>query len=466
MREGHMNFYEGLGKYASNVAVLTEQAESINYQTLLNAADELGSHIEKRGLVFVVCKNSFESVAGYLGFLRAGAALVLVNHTVHDSLFLNLLETYQPEYIYLPSEKVLEKINAQSVRSFRQYQLLKTHYQIDYTLHSDLALLLTTSGSTGSPKLVRQSYKNINSNASSIAQYLHITSTDRPMTTMPMSYTYGLSIINSHLLKGASLILTETTLMDRAFWQLMKTHQATTFGGVPYIYEMLKKLRFERMNLLSLRYITQAGGKLSKELVQEFANICDQKNIKFYVMYGQTEATARLSYLPAEYACTKAGSMGIAIPGGKFWLEDETGKVIEENEVSGELVYQGDNVTMGYAESRFDLAKGDENKGILHTGDLAKRDTDGFYYIVGRKSRFLKMFGNRINLNEIEQLVKDSGYECACAGADDHLKIYVVNAKHLDQMKHGIAELIGIHPSGIEIISINKIPRNETGKVL
>src|SRR3989339_783060 len=369
MREGHMNFYEGLGKYASNVAVLTEQAESINYQTLLNAADELGSHIEKRGLVFVVCKNSFESVAGYLGFLRAGAALVLVNHTVHDSLFLNLLETYQPEYIYLPSEKVLEKINAQSVRSFRQCQLLKTH-------------------------------------------------------------------------------------------------QATTFGGVPYIYEMLKKLRFERMNLLSLRYITQAGGKLSKELVQEFANICDQKNIKFYVMYGQTEATARLSYLPAEYACTKAGSMGIAIPGGKFWLEDETGKVIEENEVSGELVYQGDNVTMGYAESRFDLAKGDENKGILHTGDLAKRDTDGFYYIVGRKSRFLKMFGNRINLNEIEQLVKDSGYECACAGADDHLKIYVVNAKHLDQMKHGIAELIGIHPSGIEIISINKIPRNETGKVL
>ena len=152
--------------------------------------------------------------------------------------------------------------------------------------------------------------------------------------------------------------------------------------------------------------ITQAGGKLSQELTAEFTDICAQKGIKFYVMYGQTEATARMSYLPWEYARQKLGSMGIAIPGGQFWLEDENGNVIGDIDTMGELIYKGDNVTLGYAENYIDLSKGDENKGILRTGDLAKRDADGFYYITGRKKRFLKMFGKRVNLNEVEELIK------------------------------------------------------------
>jgi len=461
-----MNFYDDLEKYSSKIAIITEQAEQISYQDLLIAADDIGKYIKKRLLVFVVCKNCFESVAGYIGFLRAGAALVLVDSSINDSFFENLLETYRPEYIYLPAEKAALSIECIAACSFRHYTLLKTCYKIDYTLHNDLALLLTTSGSTGSPKLVRQSYKNINSNAESIAQYLEITADDRPITTMPMSYTYGLSIINSHLLRGASLILTKATLMDRFFWEMMKMHQATTFGGVPYIYEMLKKLRFERMNLPSLKYITQAGGKLSPELSTEFADICAQKGIGFCVMYGQTEATARMSYLPWEQASAKAGSIGMAIPGGQFWLEDEQGNVIEENNVPGELIYQGDNVTLGYAENRFDLAKEDKNKGILRTGDLAKRDADGFYYLVGRKKRFLKIFGNRVNLDEVERIVGAAGYDCACTGVDDHLKIYMTNLNARDRIKCDIAKLTGINQAGFTVVYIDKIPRNEAGKVL
>jgi len=459
-----MKFYDDLERYSSNTAIITEESKQTSYKELLDAADNIGKQIKKRCLVFLVCKNCFESVAGYLGFMRDRSVPVLINDTINNTFFANLLEAYKPEYIFIPTEKSGLKINCTAVYSYGSYTLLKTGYKV-HPLHDDLALLLTTSGSTGSPKLVRQSYKNIDSNAEAIAQYLEITSADRPITTMPMSYSYGLSIINSHLLKGASIILTEATLMERCFWETIRGNNATTFGGVPYIYEMLKKLRFGTMNLGSLKYITQAGGKLSAELAAEFADICAQKGIRFYVMYGQTEASPRMSYLPWAHARTKVGSIGIAIPRGRLWLEDEHGNIIEKNDTPGELVYQGDNVSLGYAESCLDLCKDDENRCILHTGDVAKRDADGFYYIVGRKKRFLKMFGNRVSLDEVEQLIKASGYDCACAGTDDSLKIYVTNLADKDRIKNYIAERTGINQAGFSFVHIDKIPRNELGKV-
>jgi acyl-coenzyme A synthetase/AMP-(fatty) acid ligase len=254
--------------------------------------------------------------------------------------------------------------------------------------------------------------------------------------------------------------------MNRTFWDLLKTYKATTFGGVPYVYEMLKKLRFERMTLPSLKVLTQAGGKLRPELAKEFAINCEQKGIKFFVMYGQTEATTRMAYLPSEYAVVKAGSMGGAIPGGEFWLEDDSGNIIEGSDIAGELVYKGENVSMGYALTRLDLSKGDENGGVLKTGDIAKRDSDGFYYIVGRKKRFLKLFGNRVNLDELEQLLKDAGYDCACAGVDDKLKIFVTGKERHDDIKRFASESTGIHQAAFSVTSIESIPRNEAGKTL
>ena len=202
------------------------------------------------------------------------------------------------------------------------------------------------------------------------------------------------------------------------------------------------------------------------ELSAEFADICVGKGIEFYVMYGQTEATARISYLPCEYAQTKVGSIGIPIPGGKMWLEDNEGNRIDSKGVAGELVYQGDNVTLGYAEDYLDLAKGDENNGLLRTGDIAKYDDDGFFTIVGRAKRFLKMYGNRINLDEIEQLVTEQGYDCACSGEDNELIIYLTKSKEIENIKSYISRKMKIHPSGIDVIYISKIPRNESGKIL
>ena len=455
-----------IDRYSNNTAIVTEKNEQISYRDLSNAANNIGKYIEKRCLVFLVCQNGFESLAGYIGIIKSNAVPTLINDTINKTFLSKLLATYKPEYIYLPTGISPSTSNFTTITSCGSYTLLKTDYNTDYAIHEDLALLLTTSGSTGSPKFVRQSYKNINSNAESIAKYLEITSADRPITTMPMGYSYGLSIINSHLLKGASIILTDAALMEKRFWKAIKDCDATTFGGVPYTYEMLEKLRFERINLPSLKYITQAGGKLDQRLVEKFVDICADKDINFYMMYGQTEATSRMSYLSWEHARTKTGSIGRAIPGGDFWIEDDNGNIIEESDRPGELAYRGDNVTLGYAESCFDLCKGDENKGVLLTGDIVKRDEDDFYYIVGRKKRFLKMFGNRVSLDEIEQLVKSFGFDCVCTGTDDNLKIYITQPDNENSVLSYIAKCTGINQNKIILETIDKIPRNDSGKVL
>ena len=256
--------------------------------------------------------------------------------------------------------------------------------------------------------------------------------------------------------------------MQKDFWTQLKEFKATSFGGVPYTYEMLDKLRFFRMNLPYLKTMTQAGGRLPLSLHEKFAKYALDNDKNFVVMYGQTEATARMSYLPQEKSLEKAGSIGIAIPGGEFSLEGEDGQKITQPNVAGELVYMGDNVTLGYAESREDLAKGDERNGVLHTGDMAKFDEDGFYYIVGRKKRFLKIFGNRVNLDETEQLIKTEFKEldCACCGIDDCMYIFVDSQNKVDEILHFISQKTGINHSAFKVKSIEKIPRNESGKVL
>ncbi|MDE6852379.1 MAG: AMP-binding protein [Lachnospiraceae bacterium] len=464
------SFYNDIDQYQDRVALVTDTGENITYHQLVKDADDLFQDIPSRTLVFLVCKNNRESVTGYVGCQRNRIVPVMINDGISGELFLQLSQRYQPQYIFSSMEftrKILDGgSDLEEVKRFGNYNLYQTSFQGCTDLYEELALLLTTSGSTGSPKLVRQSYKNINANTDSIAQYLDIGEHDRAMTTMPMSYTYGLSIINSHLYKGARIILSDYALVNKEFWQLLKKEQATTFGGVPYIYEMLKKLRFGRMDLPSLKYITQAGGKLSKELAQEFYEICTAKGIRMIVMYGQTEATARMSYLPWESAGDKAGSMGIAIPNGRFELLDANGQIIKDSEIAGELVYYGDNVTLGYAEGFQDLSKGDENRGVLYTGDMAKRDADGFYYIVGRKKRFLKIFGNRINLDEVEEMLKKEGYSCVCAGYDDKMKIYTMQKEGWNEIIEYISQQTGLHSSAFAVVYIEEIPRNEAGKIL
>jgi acyl-CoA synthetase (AMP-forming)/AMP-acid ligase II len=456
-------FFHSLDKFSDRTALITEAGDVVTYSDLLRDADGLSSKVEPRCVVFQVCRNDAESIGAYVGFLRRGVVPILINYAIDGDAFRGLKDAYHPSYIFLPGDSPLE--DSATSREFGGYCLVKTEYKPDYGVNPDLALMLTTSGSTGSPKLVRQSYRNISSNTRSIIEYLNISGSDRAITTLPMSYTFGLSIINTHLYAGASLILTDRTLMEREFWAALGDHGATTFGGVPFTYEMLKKLRFGRMEIPSLRYLTQAGGRLAPELCAEFMDICWGRGAKFIVMYGQTEATARMSYLPWGSARSKPGSIGVAIPGGEFSLKDGDGNVIKTPGVTGELIYRGDNVTLGYAENRHDLALGDEWGGVLETGDMAYFDEDGFYYIAGRKKRFLKIFGNRVNLDEVEGLLKKTGEDCACGGADDALRIYT-SADGTGALRQYVIQHTDINPAGFSVVKVAEIPRSPSGKIL
>lgn len=459
--------------YPNKYAAISETGETITYAELKSFAQEMHTQIPERALVFSLCENTIGSLAGYVGFLENKIVPLLLDNGMDAELLEQLIALYHPSYLWLPEamkESFLkQKVHQNNTEVWRSrgYVLLKTHLA-PYPLNDALALLLTTSGSTGSPKLVRQSTQNIQANAESIAEYLELTEAERPITSLPMNYTYGLSIINSHLLKGATLLMTTKSFMQKEFWQFFKEQEATSIAGVPYNYEMLKRLRFFRMDLPSLKTMTQAGGKLSPELHKEFAEYAQATNRRFYVMYGQTEATARMSYLPYQEALRKYGSMGVAIPGGKFSLIDVDGKSFDEAEKVGELVYEGPNVTLGYAERGEDLIKGDERKGVLITGDMAKKDDEGYYYIVGRKKRFVKIFGNRVNLDETERMIKTAfeNLDCACSGVDDHMKIFITNEAETESVKQYVSEKTGLHFSAFTVKAIDTIPKNEAGKTL
>lgn len=451
--------------FADNTAVITEAGERYTYAELAAYGDSLYSKIGRRCLVFILCRNEIGSVTAYTSCINHRVVPLLIDSGLDKELLCGLIENYRPDYIICPDD-MAEGFAGSEQYKYLGYTLVKTEYENEYPLYDELALLLTTSGSTGSPKLVRQSYKNIRANTDSIVEYLALDETERAITTLPMSYTYGLSIINTHLTVGASLILTSKTLMQREFWAAFKQYEATSFGGVPYTYEMLNKLRFFRMTLPSLRYMTQAGGKLSPELHRQFAEYALNTGRRFIVMYGQTEATARMSWLPAERSLEKYGSMGVAIPGGRFSLIDAEGKEIKEPDTVGELVYEGDNVTLGYATCGDDLIKPDERHGRLVTGDMAKRDAEGFYFIVGRKKRFLKLFGKRVNLDECEQLVKAKypGAVCACAGVDDKLYVFATDEAVYSEVQSFLAEKLNINHAGIAAVLLNEMPVKDSGK--
>jgi long-chain acyl-CoA synthetase len=452
--------------YSNNVAAFCESGEAVTYSCLEQETDSLIHNIsEGRCLVFSLCSNELASLIGYVAFINNHIVPFMLDADIETKFLFALIDIYKPAYLWLPEEKTSSFFNYKKVYSKYGYVLLKTGIFESDILHNDLALLLTTSGSTGSSKFVRLSYNNIRSNIESIVEYLEMGESSRNITTLPMNYSYGISILNTHLYVGASIILTNKNLFQKEFWQKIKELKATNFGGVPYTYEMLRRLHIFNMDLPSLKYMTQAGGRLSSELCLEYARGCRAIDKDFIVMYGATEATARMSYLPRNMAVEKAGSIGIAIPRGRFELIDDNGDLICESEKVGELVYYGDNVSLGYAEKAEDLSKPDERFGRLETGDMARRDSEGCYYIVGRKKRFLKLYGNRVNLAEVEELLIQQGYESACVGSDDHMRIYITN-DDTEKVLNYISSVTGINRKAFEVLKIEKIPRNSSGKVL
>lgn len=452
-------------KDPSRIAVIDDSGESLTYGSLCSYAEELRKVLPYRTLVFLLAENCIGSLIGYTSFLNNHVVPLILSNKTEKTLFDNLYSTYQPEYLWLPTSRTAE-FGQEPLYSAFGYSLIKTGNPTP-ELFEDLSLLLPTSGSTGSPKLVRHSYRNIEANAENVKNLFQITPSERAMGVLPMHYTMGLSVIASHLYAGATVLLCGKSLLDRGFWSMLKEQHATSFTGVPYSFELLSKLRFFRMDLPDLKIVTQGGGKLTEEMWQSLVDYAKDKGKKFIATYGQSECTARMAYLPAELAATKICSIGIAEPGGQLSIINHEGVETFEGEDSGEMVYRGENVTLGYAHSKEDLLKGDENHGIMHTGDLARRDADGCYYIIGRLKRFLKIFGLRIGLDEVENLIR-SNYDtdCYCSGDDEKLLIKLTNPAVAEEIPHFIEEKTHLFYQRVNVEIVDKILRNETGKVI
>lgn len=451
-------------KEKNKIAIKDSDGQQITYGEIMQFADLFWDKVGERTLLFVLNHNTVGAAAGYLGAMINRIVPLMLGASMDQELLEELIRIYHPKYLWKPVEMVKEGENG--LLEQYGYALVETGLS-SYPMYEELSLLLTTSGSTGSPKLVRHSYNNLEAQARNISAFFELDDTERPMLDLPINYTMGLSVLNSHLYSGATVLLTYLNVLSPKYWEYFKREEATSFTNVPYSYEILKKLRFFRMDLPSLKLITQGGGKLNEELQREFAEYAEQTGRRFILTYGQTEGSARMAYLPAEYAKEKCGSIGKAIPNGRLYIIDEDGKEIGEPDVIGEMVYEGPNVTLGYAQSGDDLSLGDERHGVLHTGDMVKKDADGFFYIVGRKKRFLKLCGYRVGLDECENLIRAKFQtECACTGDDTGMKVYVTTDQEHEEIKRYIAEKTNINSSAFHIVQIEELPRNEAGKIL
>ena len=450
-------------KDRNKVAVIDDSECTVTYGDICDFSEEFAKHLPYRTLIFILSENKIGSLLGYTASLSNKVVPLILSAKTEESLYSNLRDMYKPEYMWIPNEMV-SKLNYESLFSAWDYTLVKTGFP-SVPMNVDLSLLLPTSGSTGSPKLVRHSYRNIEANADNVRRLFGLTEDEKAMAILPMHYTMGLSVIASHLLTGATLLLSGRSLLDKGFWTMLK--EATSFTGVPYSYDILTKMRFTRMDLPNLRIITQGGGKLTPEMWNTLAQYAQVKGKKFIATYGQSECTARMAYLPAEMAMTKVCSIGIAEPGGQLSIIDSDGNETFEGDATGEMVYRGENVTLGYATSQEDLMKGDENHGVMHTGDLAHRDADGCYFIVGRMKRFLKIFGLRIGLDEVENLIKSEyKIDCYCKGNDEKLIVLVTDGSVIDKLPTFIEEKTHLFHQKIEVQLVDAILRNEAGKVI
>jgi len=407
----------------------------------------------RKALVFIYSRNDVASVAALIGAIAAGHTVALLDPALSVELRESLTSRYRPEYL-IQSDRRVEPGHRSSERDDQAG-----------AIHSDLAILLSTSGSTGSPKFVRLTLSALLSNARAIASVLDIAPDDVAAAHLPLHYSFGLSTLTSHLLMGARIRLTHGGFTDRAFWGAMKEAKITHLPGVPFHFQLMQKLRYQRLSLPDLTSLAQAGGYLDVEARQAAHEYMTARGGRFYVLYGQTEASPRLTTLAHDEFALAPTSVGRALPGGRLEIlnPDEKGH--------GEVIYYGPNVMMGYSECRDDLSKGDECCGRLETGDIGFLDAAGRLTLTGRSKRFGKVYGLRVNLDEVERLTNGLRESVVVQTGDALQILYITSGDSgADEnvelaLSARLSEYFRIPSKSYYFRPIVTIPRTERGKV-
>ena len=464
-----MALFSSLESFGKRTALISPKYGVLKYLDIINYESKLKEIIKNEALIIIISTNSFIPIITYIFAIRNNCKVMMIDSKTKIEEIKKIINIYQHDYVILPERMYKETSFASNKKLLSDYDYavienIKLNRNIN-KVNKKISLLLPTSGSMGSPKFVMLSQKNITSNTKSIIQVLNIRKNDRAITTMPMSYTYMLSIINTHIDVGASIVVTEDSLISREFWDTYNQNNITSFSGVPYLFEMLKKLKFEKIFLPSLKTITQAGGKLDKNIIKAIYSICEKHDVNFIIMYGQTEATARISYLDYKHLNKKIGSIGKVIPGGKMWLEDTSEKIIAKPGKKGQLIYEGPNVFLGYANNLSDLIKPKKQIKKLKTGDIASFDKDNFFYIEGRIKRIAKIFGIRFNLDEIEDRMLKLNFEIFCRDSEEKLIVYFDKKYSEKDVLMNLSSITRQNKVAFKCIKLSSIPRTNSGKV-
>ena len=429
---------------------LTMPAGTVSYAELAQRAGAFAARVGPgRKLIAIEAALSGHAIAAYLGALRDGHAVILMP-AGDDGARRSIEERFRPDLCYRPVAG--------------RWRLLDGATPASEPLHPALALMLMTSGSTGHGKGVRLSRGALAANAGAIAQFLGLRAADRGVLHLPLHYSYGLSVLNSHLAVGASLHVTEASILDPGFLGALREHRCTNFPGVPHSYELLESVGFREEEFPDLRFMTVAGGRMPEHMVCRYRDHLAATGRQLFVMYGQTEATARIAYLPPALLDRHPDRIGIAIPGGELGLVDDEGRAIDAADTVGELVYRGPNVMMGYAEDRADLERGPEVD-LLRTGDLADRDRAGLYRIVGRTRRMSKIGGVRIGHDALEAALAEAGIAAAVVGDDRRLIAFHAPSHAGLEVRRKLAAASGLAWRQVEARALEPLPRLATGKL-
>ena len=441
-------FPASLARHGSAPALLARDGSVLSFAELDARVAELAERLTgPRGLVAIEAEVSQQAIVGLLATWRAGHAAVML--APDAALWDDFAARFRPEASWRPAGP--------------RWRLTRDAARGGAKPHPELALLLATSGSTGRARMVRLSATAVDANARSIGRYLGLGPDDRAGLVLPLSYSYGLSVLTSHLAAGASLWLHGGSILDADFLAGLAARGCSNFAGVPYSYELLERIGFREAELPALRFMTAAGGRLAPERVRLYDAHLRARGGRFFAMYGQTEATARIAYLPPELAAEKPDRVGRAIPGGALALVDDQGREIAGSGVTGELVYRGPNVMMGYADARPDLARGAELD-QLATGDLAERDAEGLYRIVGRLKRISKIGGARVSLDGLEATLAAEGITAAVAGDDEELIAAYEGPAAAEAVRARLAVLAAVPGTRVRVMPVERLPRLASGK--
>jgi acyl-CoA synthetase (AMP-forming)/AMP-acid ligase II len=444
-------FFEALDRWGDRTVLTFPDGGAMSYLELASRVDSQASAFgQARKLVAIEAGASVHAIVCYLAALKTGHAVALLPPDAPD-MTERFRAAFHPDIMC-------------GSRDGRWRHHASVTGTTASALHPELALLLSTSGSTGVAKSVRLTADALAANARSIATALDLRADDRGALLLPLHYSYGLSVLNSHLAVGASLLVPSRSILDFGFAQDLKQYNVTNLPGVPYSYELFERINLRGADLPALRFMTVAGGRLSPALVSTYHTFLEHRGARLFVMYGQTEATARIAYVPPEQLKHHNDCIGIAVPGGILSIVDENGQEIAEAKRPGELMYRGPNIMMGYASCRDDLALG-RTIDQLRTGDLAERTETGLFRIVGRLNRLSKIAGLRIAHDALEQALATRGVDAAVNGNDQTITAFFTGEDSEEHIRELLVRLTGLTALHVDARRIDRFPRLASGKV-